>query len=166
MAAEFKPSPGERALVANAVGYGITQAEIAAQLKISVVTLHKHFRKELDQGKFKLDMIAGRNVALLMNSKDERTRSDMTRFYLARRMGWKETSVTEQTGKDGGPIETRDVSAVDLIRSQITSTQERLEDKQGHSCWDTAGGGQSSTGRNLNPAVMLEDKSEGNDAMP
>jgi hypothetical protein len=29
-------------------------------------------------------------------------------------MGWKETNVNEQVGKDGGPIETKDVSAVDM----------------------------------------------------
>ena len=42
-------------------------------------------------------------------------------------MGWKETSVTEQTGKDGGPIETKDVSALDVIRSRIASTSARSE---------------------------------------
>jgi hypothetical protein len=29
-------------------------------------------------------------------------------------MGWKETNVNGQVGKDGGPIETKDVSAVDM----------------------------------------------------
>ena len=46
-------------------------------------------------------------------------------------MGWKETSVTEQTGKDGGPIETKDVSALDVIRARIASATARLEDKCG-----------------------------------
>jgi hypothetical protein len=36
-------------------------------------------------------------------------------------MGWKETSVNEQVGKDGGPIETKDVSAIDIIRARIAS---------------------------------------------
>jgi hypothetical protein len=29
-------------------------------------------------------------------------------FRAARRMGWKETNVNEQVGKDGGPIETKE----------------------------------------------------------
>ena len=32
-------------------------------------------------------------------------------------MGWKETNVNEQVGKDGGPIETKDVSAIGIYRS-------------------------------------------------
>ena len=34
-------------------------------------------------------------------------------------MGWKETTTQENVGKDGGPIETKDVSAVEFIRKQI-----------------------------------------------
>jgi hypothetical protein len=44
-------------------------------------------------------------------------------------MGWKETSVNEQVGKDGGPIETKDVSAIDIVRARIASATARLEDK-------------------------------------
>jgi hypothetical protein len=46
----------------------------------------------------------------------------------ARRMGWKETNVNEQVGKDGGPIETKDVSALDIIRARIASARARLGD--------------------------------------
>ena len=35
-------------------------------------------------------------------------------------MGWKETNVNEQVGKDGGPIEPKDVSAIDVIRARIS----------------------------------------------
>jgi hypothetical protein len=44
------------------------------QLKISEPTLRKHFRDELSSGKFKVDMTAGKTVAELMKSKDERVR--------------------------------------------------------------------------------------------
>ena len=43
-------------------------------------------------------------------------------------MGWKETNVNEQVGKDGGPIETKDVSAIDIIRARIASASARLEE--------------------------------------
>jgi AraC-like DNA-binding protein len=42
------PTDAQRSLVESASAFGITQAEIATQLKISEPTLRKHFRDELD----------------------------------------------------------------------------------------------------------------------
>jgi AraC-like DNA-binding protein len=123
---EFEPTAEQRALVESASAFGLTQAEIATQLKISEPTLRKHFRDELSSGKFKVDMTAGKTVAELMKSRDERVRLEAAKYYTARRMGWKETSVSEHTGADGGPIETKDVSAVDLIRARIDDASARL----------------------------------------
>ena len=41
-------------------------------------------------------------------------------------MGWKETTTQENVGKDGGPIETKDVSAVDVIRARIAGVSARI----------------------------------------
>jgi hypothetical protein len=57
---EFEPTAEQRALVESASAFGITQAEIANQLKIDEKTLRKHFRDELSSGKFKVDMTAGK----------------------------------------------------------------------------------------------------------
>jgi hypothetical protein len=43
MRAEYEPTAEQRALVENASAIGITQAEIANQLKIDEKTLRKHF---------------------------------------------------------------------------------------------------------------------------
>jgi hypothetical protein len=129
MRPEYVPTDAQRSLVESASAFGITQAEIATHLKISEPTLRKHFRDELSSGKFKVDMTAGKTVAELMKSKDERVRLDAAKYYTARRMGWKETNVNAQVGKDGGPIETKDVSAIDVIRARIASATARLEDK-------------------------------------
>ena len=59
MPAEYEPTAEQRALVESASAIGITQAEIANQLKIDEKTLRKHFREELSSGKFKVDMTAG-----------------------------------------------------------------------------------------------------------
>jgi hypothetical protein len=48
MPAEYVPTADQRALVESASAFGLTQAEIAAQLKISEPTLRKHFREELE----------------------------------------------------------------------------------------------------------------------
>jgi AraC-like DNA-binding protein len=123
---EFKPTVDQRALVESAAAFGLTQADIANQLGIQEKTLRKHFREELNSGKFKVDMIAGKTVTELMKSKDERVRLEAAKYYTSRRMGWKETSVNENVGKDGGPIETKDVSAIDVIRSRIADAKARL----------------------------------------
>jgi AraC-like DNA-binding protein len=96
--AEYVPTDAQRSLVESASAFGITQAEIATQLKISEPTLRKHFRDELSSGKFKVDMTVGKTVAELMKSKDERVRLEAAKYYTARRMGWKETNVNEQVG--------------------------------------------------------------------
>ena len=43
MTAEYVPTDAQRSLVESASAFGITQAEIATQLKISEPTLRKHF---------------------------------------------------------------------------------------------------------------------------
>jgi predicted transcriptional regulator len=91
-------------IVESAAAFGITQADIAEQLGIAEKTLRKHFREELNGGKFKVDMLAGKAVTELMKSKDERVRLDAAKYYTARRKGWKETNVNEQVGKDGGQV--------------------------------------------------------------
>ena len=71
-------------------------------------------------------MIAGKTVTELMKSKDDRVRLEAAKYYTSRRMGWKETNVNEQVGKDGGPIETKDVSAIDIIPARIADASARL----------------------------------------
>jgi predicted transcriptional regulator len=78
--AEYVPTDDQRALVENAAAFGITQADIANQLKIDEKTLRKHFREELNSGKFKVDMLAGKTVSELMKSRDERDRISRKAF--------------------------------------------------------------------------------------
>jgi len=92
--AEYEPTDAQRSLVESASAFGITQAEIATQLKISEPTLRKHFRDELDGGAFKANMKIGGNMYGLTQSADEQVRLRACQWWTARRMGWKETSVT------------------------------------------------------------------------
>ena len=64
---------------------------------------------ELNSGKFKVDMLAGRTVTELMKSGEERVRLDAARYYTARRMGWKESNVSEHVGKDAVAHESLDL---------------------------------------------------------
>src|ERR1019366_1365625 len=105
MTAIYTPSAEQRALVENASAFGLTQPQIAAQLKMDEKTLRKHFREELDSGKFKIDMVAGGAIVAGMKSNDERVRLDAAKYYTARRMGWKETTTQEMVGEGGGPVQ-------------------------------------------------------------
>jgi AraC-like DNA-binding protein len=80
MRAEYVPTDAQRALVENAAAFGLTQGEIANQLKIDEKTLRKHFRDELSSAKFKVDMTAGKTLVELMKSKDERVRLEAAKY--------------------------------------------------------------------------------------
>jgi len=160
---EFKPTPKQRQLVEEAAGYGLKQADIARFLKCDINTLYKYFRRELDNGKFKLDMLAGNTILKSMgHAVDERVRLDAARFYAARRMGWKENVGLEHTGADGGAIEVKDVSAVDFIRTQLEHAKERLGVPDAETAWiDERLSVQNLDDRRERQAE-LEDKSESN----
>jgi hypothetical protein len=119
MTAQYEPTADQRALVENASAFGLRQSEIAAQLKIDEKTLRKHFREELDGGKFKLDLLVGSAFVKALKSDDERIRLDAVKFYMARRMGWKETVRQENTGEDGGPMhhDVSQMTAVDAMEA-------------------------------------------------
>jgi hypothetical protein len=102
-----------------------------------------------------------------MKDKDARVRLEAAKYYTARRMGWKETNVNEQVGKDGGPIETKDVSAIDIIRARIASARARLGDgaEEHRSWWRSATPAPSSRTRSIGapgPVVSVERKTGAN----
>jgi AraC-like DNA-binding protein len=103
MRPEYVPTADQRALVVSASAFGLTQAEIATQLKISEPTLRKHFRDELDGGAFKANMKVGGNMYALTQSADEQVRLRACQWWTARRMGWKETNVKRAGWKGRRP---------------------------------------------------------------
>jgi hypothetical protein len=123
----YEPTDEDRALVENAAAFGVSRQRMAYRLGIDEKTLRKHFRAELDGGMFKAHMQVGKCIyAMATQSSDEKVRADMSKFYARTQMGWKETSVNKQVGKDGGPIEVKDVSANDIIRARISGASSRL----------------------------------------
>jgi hypothetical protein len=70
---DFVPTHDQRQLVQMASAIGLTQLAIAEELGIDGKTLRKHFRRELDGGKFKADMKVGQNMFALTSDPDPRT---------------------------------------------------------------------------------------------
>ena len=87
-----------------------SDAEIAMALGISYSTLKSRkresdlFDQAIKRGRAKANVFVGGKLM------DAIKRGNMaaTIFYLKTRCGWKETSVNEITGKNGGPIETKE----------------------------------------------------------
>jgi len=99
----FKPTADERKTVELMCAVGIPHEGIALCIRdgIDDKTLRKHFRKELDTSAIRANTKVGGamfNKAIAGDVRAQKT-------WMAARAGWKETSVSELVGKDGGDIE-------------------------------------------------------------
>jgi hypothetical protein len=103
----FKPTDQQRRDVLQYAAVGIGQDEMCVALGISLPTLHKYFRTELDTGAIKANAVIGGSIF----NAGRNGNMQAAIFWAKTRMGWKETNVQEVTGKDGGPIQTEDVTA-------------------------------------------------------
>jgi len=105
----FEPTDRHRGQVEAMVACGIPENEIAVAIGISEPTLRKHFKTEIDVGMTKVKLNVG---SFIVNSilgrdggiKDERSRATLAIFFAKTRMGWKESVLNENVGKDGGPL--------------------------------------------------------------
>lgn len=103
----WQPTEDERRRIRMYAGLGITQEQIAILIGKAVDTLAKYCREDLDVGAAEAKAkVGGAIVKAALNG-------NMTAaiFYAKTQMGWKETSVQEHTGKDGGAIQIEQVSA-------------------------------------------------------
>lgn len=116
---------------------GLTKQQIADALGICYDTLNEK-SKEYSQfsGALKRGEAKGiANVAQNLIKNVENGNVTAQIFYLKCKAGWKETSVNEITGKDGGPVEVENLSrpekiekiAAILERSAAQSNNERSD---------------------------------------
>lgn len=81
---------------------------------ISLPTLYKHYRDELDNGKHKIiAAVAGRAFQRAMAGENE-----MIKLILRTRAGWSEKTALELSGKDGKPIEVAGTISAALVLDQ------------------------------------------------
>ncbi len=110
------PSPADRRTVEALAGYGTPEADIAGLLSIDPKTLRKHYRSELDHGHTKANAKVAENL-YRMATGEGREAVTAAIFWLKTRARWRETSVHELSGRDGGPIETVEYSDLDIAKS-------------------------------------------------
>ena len=105
----YEPTKREAKVVERMASRMMTQEEIAEILSISIDTLQKYYATEFKRGKINQKQ---RVITKFMQGclKGCATRQI---FYLKTQCQWKETQAHEHTGKDGSPIETRQLPATD-----------------------------------------------------
>ena len=101
-----QPTERTRGIVIGAVASGTPQEDIARLLKITVDTLAKYYRPEID------DAVSLANAQVAQTLFKKATSKDLTGpsvtaaiWWEKSRAGMKETIANEHTGKDGSPLQ-------------------------------------------------------------
>ncbi len=118
--APHEPTDRDRKTVESMAAYGIPRPDIAAVIGISEPTLRKYYADELATATAK----ANAKVAetLYRKATDQKISGPSVTaaiFWLKTRAQWRETDRHEITGPDGGPVQTEDVSARDILADRL-----------------------------------------------
>ena len=87
--APFIATQAQRDLVETLAGYGVPQDGIAKLLKISVSTLTRHFREELEDGVLKANAAVAGNLFRIATG-DGKAAATAAFFWLKTRARWRE----------------------------------------------------------------------------
>jgi hypothetical protein len=113
-----KPDPASRRQVEALAGYGVPESDIAGVVGIDPKSLRKHYRPELDHGHVKANAKVAEN--LYRKATGEGRESVIAAiFWLKTRAGWRETTIHEMSGRDGGPIEIREPTPRDVAKALL-----------------------------------------------
>ncbi len=104
----FEPTQEQRRLVQQLAGIGCTEGELRETidwhrpdgLPISLPTLRRHFRNELNKGR----ALAHMKVKKSLFEQIQAGSVASTIFYLKTQCGWKETVAVENSGPNGAPL--------------------------------------------------------------
>jgi hypothetical protein len=148
MSKQFVPTADHRGNVEAMTGFGIPEAEICRLIRnpetgkpIDKKTLELHFADEIATGQTKANATVGRFIYATITkgpggSNYEPGRIDLAKFWAARRMGWKETSVHQHEGKlDNGS------SAREIVTGLITRLSDARTAGSDNSSDDESGAG-------------------------
>ena len=93
-----KPTDETRHIVKSMVGYGAEQSTVAGRLGISIPTLIKHYREELDIGMGVANLAVAQS---LFKKATHPEKPDVTAaiFWLKCRAGWRESDKVALPGK-------------------------------------------------------------------
>ena len=114
------PTDKMREQVRSHIAVGTTQEDVARLMGISVDTLAKHYRAEIDTAVAQANAtVAGKLFSTATGKRTGATVADETRaqiFWLKTRAGWRETERHEVVGDGGGPVRTTDEPFIDATK--------------------------------------------------
>ena len=105
MPAKHEPTAATRGAVESMTAYGIPQDEIARSLGITANTLRKHYGEEIDTAATKANARVAQTLFKMATDINHKSCAASAMFWAKTRMGWRETTHVEMTGKDSGPIQ-------------------------------------------------------------
>jgi len=116
----FEPTEEQRRNVEIMTGLGIPQTDICRMVRgpkgkpVSLTTLEKHFRKEIDTGATNLRAKVGNfMISVIMGTDpppgfkpitDEKVRGSLLELFAAARLNWRKTVRTEHANADTKPF--------------------------------------------------------------
>jgi hypothetical protein len=114
----FDPGYEQAKQVEQMTALGLSVQDIAATLRIEPKLLEKYYQYEIDTSAQRINQAVAK-IALQSALGGD---TDMVRFWLKTRAGWKETKVTELTGSNGGPVLFSEVKQnfLSAIEAEIT----------------------------------------------
>lgn len=111
----FEPTDADRQLVMLCVAMGLTQEQTAAQVRyptgISVDTLVKFYRAELEQGADRLAATIAGNIASIARDRSHPKSVTAAIFWLKARRGWRDSPASASATVEIGGGEDGDKSA-------------------------------------------------------
>lgn len=102
----WEPTEQERLTVELGIANGFTREQVAKAIRKSVDSLERHCAQELENG----DIRAGIKISGALMGKAMKGDVGAIVWWEKTRRGMKDLSRLEHTGKDGGPIEYKDLS--------------------------------------------------------
>ena len=104
---EHVPTEGQREAVEECVGLGLTQVQIAKIMGITINTLAKHYKDELEMGKVAKIAALSRTMFSIGTDRNHKGVVPAAMYLLKTQGGeqFRETQRTELTGKDGKPLQ-------------------------------------------------------------
>ena len=117
----YSPTELDKGIVLGMVIAGATQRQIAARLQISLMTLEKYYRHEIDFGK------SSANAAVVENLYRQATKDDPRAvtaaiFWCKTQLGWRET--IHHTGEVGSALDLSSLSPEILAELKRTALQQ------------------------------------------
>jgi hypothetical protein len=111
-----QPTDETRRMVEQHAAVGTLHKQIAKLLGISLNTMKKYYREELDLGLARANAV----VASTLFSAARRGNITACIFWMKTRGGWRETSKVEHAGTPGEPIELRPLDPSRLSDATMT----------------------------------------------